>query len=174
MALLNRAVDEVRREEVKQLKAKGYEPVLLKSKYCLLKRQENLTLGQEQRLADVLQYDLKSVRAYMLKESFQAFWIYTSPYWANWFLKRWCTRAMRSRLEPIKRFVKTVRRHETLMMNWFKAKKAYSSGIVEGLNRKVNLVTRKSYGFRSYDVLKIALFHTMGDLPEPEMTHRFC
>ncbi len=60
------------------------------------------------------------------------------------------------------------------MMNWFKAHKAYSSGIVEGLNRRVNLVTRKSYGFRSYDVLKIALFHTMGNLPEPEMTHRFC
>ena len=174
VALLNRAVDEVRREEVKRLQSKGYEPVLLKSKYCLLKRQENLTLGQEQRLTDVLQYDLKSVRAYLLKESFQVFWTYTSPYWANWFLKRWCTRAMRSRLEPIKKFVKTVRRHETLMMNWFKAKKAYSSGIVEGLNRRVNLVTRRSYGFRSYDVLKIALFHTMGDLPEPEMTHRFC
>ena len=110
VALLNRAVDEVRREEVKQLQSKGYEPVLLKSKYCLLKRQENLTLGQEQRLADVLQYDLKSVRAYLLKESFQGFWTYTSPYWANWFLKRWCTRAMRSRLKPIKRFVKTVRR----------------------------------------------------------------
>jgi len=174
VALLNKAVDEVRREEVKRLQAQGYEPVLLKSKYCLLKRQENLTLGQEQRLADVLQYDLKSVRAYLLKESFQVFWSYTSPYWANWFLKRWCTRAMRSRLVPIKKFVKTVRRHETLMMNWFKAKKAYSSGIVEGLNRKVNLVTRKAYGFRSYDVLKIALFHTMGNLPEPEMTHRFC
>ena len=174
VALLNKAVDEVRREEVKQLHAKGYEPVLSKSKYCLLKRQENLTLGQDKRLADVLQYDLKSVRAYLLKESFQAFWMYTSPYWANWFLKRWCTRAMRSRLEPIKRFVKTIRRHEGLMMNWFKAHKAYSSGIVEGLNRRVNLVTRKSYGFRSYDVLKIALFHTMGNLPEPEMTHRFC
>lgn len=174
VALLNKAVDEVRREEVKQLQAEGFEPVLLKSKYCLLKRQENLTLGQEQRLADVLQYDLKSVRAYLLKESFELFWTYTSPYWANWFLKRWCTRAMRSRLKPIKKFVKTVRRHETLMMNWFKAKKAYSSGIVEGLNRRINLVTRKSYGFKSYDVLKIALFHTMGNLPEPEMTHRFC
>jgi hypothetical protein len=58
-------------------------------------------------------------------------------------------------------------------MNWFKAKKAYSSGAVEGLNRKVNLVTKKSYGFRSYDILKIALFHTMGGLPTPEMTHSF-
>jgi hypothetical protein len=58
-------------------------------------------------------------------------------------------------------------------MNWFKAKKVYSSGIVEGLNRKVNLVTRKAYGFRSYDILKIALFNTIGDLPEPKTTHSF-
>jgi len=55
----------------------------------------------------MLQYDLKSVRAYLLKESFQAFWQYRSPYWAQWFLKKWCARAMRSQLKPIKRFVKT-------------------------------------------------------------------
>ncbi len=58
--------------------------------------------------------------------------------------------------------------------NWFKAKKAYSSGVVEGLNRKINLVTRKAFGFRSYEVLKIALFHTMSELPEPEFAHKFC
>jgi transposase len=81
---------------------------------------------------------------------------------------------MRSKLDPIKKFVKTVRKHQPLMMNWFKAKKAYSSGTVEGLNRSINLVTRRAYGYRSYDVLKIALFHTMGALPEPELTHRFC
>ncbi len=61
-----------------------------------------------------------------------------------------------------------------MTVNWFKAKKAYSSGIGEGLNRKINLVTRKAYGFRSYEALKIALFHTMGELPEPEFTHKFC
>jgi hypothetical protein len=59
------------------------------------------------------------------------------------------------------------------MMNWFKAKKMYSSGAVEGLNRKVNLVTRKAYGYKSYDALKIGLFHTMGHLPEPKITRRF-
>lgn len=52
-------------------------------------------------------------------------------------------------------------------------KRAYSSGVVEGLNRKVNLVTRRAFGFRSYESLKIALFHTMGELPEPKLTHRF-
>ncbi len=60
------------------------------------------------------------------------------------------------------------------MMNWFKAKGGYSCGAVEGLNRKVNLVTRKAYGFKRYEVLEIALFYTMGGLPEPKTTHRFC
>jgi len=67
-----------------------------------------------------------------------------------------------------------LRRHQSLIMNWFKVEKQYSQGISEGLNRKINLVTRKSYGFRGYEVLKIALFHTMGELPEPEFTRRFC
>ncbi len=102
------------------------------------------------------------------------------PIWIRYYILICCpisgvhyTRAMRSRLEPMKKFVRTLRRHQPLLMNWFKAKKAYSSGAVEGLNRKVNLVTRRSYGFRNYDVLKIALFHTMGKLPEPGRTHSF-
>lgn len=171
---LNKAVNQVRIDEVKNLRQDGYdEEVLRHTKYCFLKNPENLTDKQQVKLGDVLEYDLKSVRAYQLKESFQLFWSYTSPYWAEWYLEQWCVRAMRSRLDPIKGFVKTIRRHQPLIMNWFKAKKAYSSGVVEGLNRKVNLVTRRAFGFRSYNVLKIALFHTMGNLPEPELTHRF-
>lgn len=172
---LTKAVNQVRVDEVRRLKEDGYdEAVLRHTKYCFLKNPKNLTPKQEEKLDDVLGYDLKSVRAYLLKESFQLFWDYDSPYWAEWYLEKWCKRAMRSRLEPIKKFVKTIRAHQPLIMNWFKAKKAYSSGIVEGMNRNVNLVTRKAFGFRSYEVLKIALFHTMGCLPEPESTHRFC
>ncbi len=171
---LGQAIDKIRAAEVKRLAAEGYDEEVLKhTKYCFLKREENLTEKQKTKLTDVLQYDLKSVRAYLLKESFQLFWNYKSPYWAEWYLNKWCARAMRSRLEPIKGFVRTLRRHQPLIMNWFKAQKQYSSGIVEGLNRKINLVTRKSYGFRNYEVLKIALFLTMGELPEPKFTHRF-
>lgn len=172
---LTKAVNQVRIDEVKRLKQDGYdESVLRHTKYCFLKNPENLTDKQQVKLDDVLEYDLKSVRAYLLKESFQLFWNYNSPYWAEWYLEKWCDRAMRSRLEPIKKFVKTIRNHQPLIMNWFKAKKQYSSGVVEGLNRKVNLVTRKAFGFRSYEVLKIALLHTMGELPEPDSAHRFC
>ncbi len=172
---LGKAINRIRIDEARQLKEEGYDESILKhTKYCFLKNPENLTPKQGLKLGDILQYRLKSVRAYQLKESFQAFWEYKSPYWAEWYLKKWCTRAMRSRLEPMKEFVRTIRAHQPLIMNWFRAKKQFSSGIVEGMNRKVNLVTRKAFGYRSYDVLETALFHTMGELPEPELTHRFC
>jgi len=172
---LGKAINKVRAAEIKDLSRNGYDTEVLKrTKYCFLKNEENLTDNQRTKLADVLQYDLKSVRAYLLKESFQLFWNYKSPYWAEWYLNKWCARAMRSRLDPIKAFVRTLRKHQPLIMNWFKAQKLYSSGIVEGMNRKINLVTRKSFGFKSRKMLKIALFHSMGDLPEPKFTHRFC
>lgn len=173
IANLNKALNEIRASEARQMFRQGYEDVLKHTKYCFLKNPENLTPGQKLRLSDILQYDLKSVRAYLLKESFQIFWTYNSPYWAEWFLKKWCIRAMRSKLEPIKKFVRMIRNHQDLMLNWFRARKAFSSGVVEGLNRKVNLITRKSYGFKNVEVLKIALYHTLGKLPEPEVTHKF-
>jgi transposase len=80
---------------------------------------------------------------------------------------------MRSRLEPMKKVAKMLRSHEKLILNWFQAKHM-SSGIVEGMNTKVKLITRRSYGFRTYKATETALYHTLGDLPEPKMTHRFC
>ena len=171
---LTEAVDNTRREETKRLKDEGYDPVLTKSRYSYLKRPENLTEKQRLKLDDVLQYDLKTNRAYLLKESFDGFWQYNSPYWARWYMKKWCTRAMRSRIEPMKKFVKTLRNHEELLMNYFKAGKHYSSGIVEGLNLRINLTMRKAYGYKSFELLKVSLFHQLGELPEPEFTHKFC
>jgi len=57
--------------------------------------------------------------------------------------------------------------------NWFRAKGAISAGIDEGLNNKVKLTTRKSYGFRTYNAIETTLYHNLGSLPEPEFTHRF-
>ncbi len=171
---LGEAVDQVRKDEAARLHREGYDPVLKKSKYCFLKRPENLTSNQALKLDEVLQYDLKTTRAYFLKESFDAFWHYNRHQWASWFLHKWCARAIRSRLEPMKKFVRTLRNHEELLMNYFKAGKVYSSGIVEGLNLRINLSMRRAYGYRSFEIMKTALFHQLGDLPEPEFTHRFC
>ena len=174
MAYFSKALDEVRAQEVKALKAKGLEPVLTKTRWVFLKRPENLTASQETKLADLLQYNLSSIRAYLLKEEFQFFWSYVSPYWAGRFLDQWCTRTMRSKIEPMKRIAKMLRRHQSLLLNWFRAKGQLSSGVVEGFNTKAKLTSRKSFGFRTYHAAEIALYHTLGALPEPEFTHRFC
>ncbi len=174
VAKLNKAIDEVRAGEHRQLQQDGYEPVLKHSRWCLLKRPEHLTEKQEAKLADLLQYNLKSVRAYLLKEDFNGFWDYVSPAWAGKFLDRWCTRVMRSKLEPMKKVAKTIRAHKPLILNWFKAKKAVSSGVVEGFNNKAKVTTKKAYGFRTYRAAEIALYHALGKLPTPPMTHRFC
>ena len=59
-------------------------------------------------------------------------------------------------------------------MNSTISSKLYSSGIVEGLNLRINLSMRRAYGYRSFDVMKIALLHQLGDLPESKFTHKFC
>ena len=80
---------------------------------------------------------------------------------------------MRSKLDPIKKFVGTIRAHRGLIMNWFVAKKAISSGTVEGLNANAKLAVRKARGFRTFSALETSLYHTLGRLPEPKCAHRF-
>ena len=139
-----------------------------------MKRPENRTAKEDTKLADLLRYNLKTIRSYLLKEEFQCFWEYVSPYWAGAFLDKWCTKVMRSRIEPMKEVARTLRSHKELIKNWFKARNVISLGAVEGLNNKSKVVSRKSYGFKRPEVLEIALYHSLGKLPEPEMPHRFC
>jgi len=173
MAMLSKAIDKVRAAEAKELKAKGLEPVLKGSRWWFLKRPERLTANQAGKLDAVLRYNLRTVRSYLLKEGFQFFWEYVSPYWAGRFLDRWCSRGMRSRIEPMKKVARSVRSHRELILNWFRAKKAISAGVVEGMNNKARLATRRAYGFRTYDALEVSLYHVLGDLPEPECAHTF-
>lgn len=151
----------------------GYDPLLTNTRWLLLKNPENLTEKQEIKLKELLQYNLKSVRSYLLKEEFQQLWQYSSKYWAGKFIDKWCTRAMRSKIEPMKKVAKQVRKHKELMLNWFEANGALSSGIVEGFNNKAKLTMRKAYGYKSSNLLKVSLYHTLGDLPMPKSTHRF-
>jgi transposase len=174
MATMNKAIDEVRAEEARRLKQQGQQPVLKHARWCLLKRPENLTEKQAVKLSELLKLNLRSVRAYLLREDFQRFWEYRSPYWAGRFLRQWCTRTMRSKIEPMKKVARSLRSHEGLILNWFRAKGTMSSGVVEGLNNKVKVTMRKSYGFRTGEAIEVALYHSLGELPEPVSTHRFC
>jgi transposase len=174
MSKMNKAIDEVRAAEVKRLERDGYEPVLKHSRWCLLKRKENLTEKQAVKLSELLQYNLQSVRSRLMREDFQRFWEYDYPACAGKFLDEWCTRTMRSKIGPMKKVAKTLRRHRELILNWFRAGGIISAGIVEGLNNKAKLTMRKAYGFRTPKAIEIALYHQLGDLPEPEFAHKFC
>ena len=171
---MNKAIDQVRAQEARDLKAKGFQPILKHSRWCLLKRPENRTEKQNIKLADLVRYNLKTVRSFLLKEDFQFFWDYVSPHWAGRFLDTWCFQTMRSKIEPMKKVARMLRAHRELLLNWFRAKKQISAGVVEGFNNKAKLTTRKAYGFRTFRAAEVALYHTLGALPEPETTHRFC
>jgi transposase len=174
VANLNKALDQVRASEAKRLASQGYEPHLHHTRWCFLKRRENLTRKQRRRLRDVLAYDLVTVRAYLKVQALQLLWSYTSPTWAGRFLDAWCRDVMRSRIEPLKKVARSLREHRPLILNWFAARKQYNAGIVEGLNANAKLRFRKAYGFRTFNAVQVALYHQLGCLPEPPITHRFC
>ena len=173
VANMNKALDQVRADETGRMHREGLDPVLKKSRWLLLRRSDNLAVEQHFRLRELLRFNLKTVRAYLLKEAFQQLWDYKSAAWAGKFLDEWCRQTMRSRIEPMKKIARSLRSHRELILNYFRAQKMLSSGVVEGLNNKAKVTMRKSYGFRTYRVLELALYHSLGKLPEPECTHDF-
>lgn len=174
VAKMNQAIDEVRAAEARRLVADGHEPVLKHSRWCLLKRAANRTAKQTAKLADLMKYNLKTVKAYLLKEEFQRFWDYRSVPYAARFLVEWCRKTRRTKIEPMVKVANTIETHAELILNYIDAKGMISAGIVEGLNNKLKLHTKRAYGFRSYDAIQTALYHGLGALPEPNHTHRFC
>jgi len=174
MRKFNEAIDEIRRGEAKLFKATNQVNVLEKGRWLLLKRPENLSEKQTSRLGDLLKLNLSSIKAYLLREDFQQFWCYQRFDFADKFLENWVTRTLQTDLEPMKKVAKMLRKHKPMILNWFKAKGRLSSGAVEGLNLKAKLTIRKAYGFKSLKCLQVALYHTLGDLPEPYVIHRFC
>ncbi len=170
---LSEAIDQIRRAETHALAKAGLAPPLKKMRWALLKHRRNWTRKERRRMRELLGSGLRSVRAFLLVESFEHFWTYASPTWAGKFLDAWCRKVARSRLEPLKKTARTLQSHRGLLLNYFAAKKEYSSGVVEGLNNKLKLTLKRSYGFRSDLARKVALYHTLAKLPMPPLTHTF-
>jgi transposase len=166
MQLMSKAIDQTRRDEVRRLRAWGKHGTLTKTRWVLLKRKHNLTSKQRGRLRELLTWNLRAVRAYLLKEEFQHFWIDTTV-WAG-------RRFLAPGIEPVKKFARTLRAHEPELLNWFRARGQFAAGATEGFNNKARITTRKAYGFRTYEHAEIALYHDLGNLPEPDwLTHKF-
>jgi transposase len=174
VGLLNRALDRIRRAECARLQGSPRGQRLKRMRWRLLKKHSRVRGHARAKLYALVRSKLATGRAWILKEVFQQFWTYRSAFHARIFLRAWCTLVMRSRLAPMRTVAQTLRRHEPLLMNWFRAKGEVSSGAVEGMNNKIRVVTRRSYGFRTDRALVVALYHNLGRLPEPPLTHRFC
>ena len=175
VANLGKALDQVRADEARQLAAKNPGWGILKhTRWLLLSRRKRLDGKQRFALGQLLRWNLRTVRADILVDGFQALWEYSSPTCAGRFLDAWCRHAMRSRLDPIKKVAKSLRNHREEILNWFWAKKQYNSGIVESLNLQAKLRFRKACGFRTTHAIEVALYHQLGQLPQPKLTHKFC
>ena len=147
--LLGEAVDTVRRDEVRALRATGRHPLLTKTRWLLLKRPKNLRRGERGRLRELVRINLRSVRAYLLKEQFPtsgptprspapAASSTAGPPWP-------CGPAS----PPFAKFARTLRSHRRELLNWFLARGEFAAGATEGFNNKARVTTRKAYGFRS-------------------------
>ena len=169
----NDVVDRVRRLESSQLSRWGKKNVLKDGRWLLLKKPENLSEKQTYRLSELLKINLMSIKAYLLKEDFQRFWQYDNAELAGKFLDDWVSRTLQTKMLHMKKLTKMLIKHKALILNWFKANKTLSSGVVEGLNNKAKVTMRKAYGFRSLKCLEVALYHNLGNLPEPKVAHRF-
>ena len=161
---LNEAVEEVRRAEMKRLTKKEKVP-FKRSRWLLLKNPWNLTADQKERLSTLVRWNTPIVRAYYLKEAFQLFWDYSQPARAEALLQKWMSSAMRSRLEPFKKFVRMLRSHLDGILPWTKLR--LSNGAVEGMNNKIKSISHRSFGFRSAKNFIAAIYHCCAHLPLP-------
>lgn len=172
--LCNKAVDEVRRSEARELRKAGDQATLKHTRWVLLKQRANLSRTQRGRLRELLKINLATVKAYLLKDDLRFFWNYKSPRHASRFLDGWLYSAAATRIPPIVKLAKTLNEHRDLLLNWFRARGELAMGAVEGMNNKARVTTKLAYGFRSAEHAEIALYHRLGKLPEPPwLTHRF-
>ena len=161
---LNEAVDAARRELWRQLTSK--QRVTFKgTRWLLLKNPWNLNDNQKDRLSTLVRWNTPLVRAWYLKESFQLFWGYKQPWRAKQHLLKWMNSAMRSRLEPFKKFVRMLRSHLDGVLAWTKTR--LSNGAVEGMNNKIKSISHRSFGFASAKNFIAAIYHCCARLPLP-------
>jgi len=161
---LNGAVDEVRNEEWR--KAAGDKLKALKGLRWLLFMHSSNRSKTTSRILNALRKGNRRIhRAWVLKDEFEQFWEYKAPWAAKKFLKRWTTAALKSRLEPMRDFVKTLRKHMHRIISFIASR--LTNAVAEGLNRVIRIVKNRASGFRSLPAFTDMIFLTVGDLDIP-------
>ena len=161
MGYLTKAVDTVRKAENRALALAG-EKSLAGSKYLWLYSAENLPDRHGDRFAALRSGDLKTARAWAIKESLRHFWSYQRRGWAAKHFKRWYFWATHSRLKPIIDAAKTLKRHEAGLLSYF-AHPITNAG-AEGLNSRIQAIRVSARGYRNREHFKTAIYFHLGGL----------
>jgi len=161
---LNEAVDEVRKEQWR--KASVDERKALKGLRWLLFKHSSKRSKKDSRILNALHKGNRRIhRAWVLKDEFEQFWDYKAPWAAERFLKRWMTTALKSRIEPIRKFVQTIKKHIGRIIPFIGSR--LTNAIGEGLNRIIRIVKNRASGFRRLYAFIDMIFLTVGDLDIP-------
>jgi transposase len=164
------AVDKVRKREHKTLMSQG-DSTLAKSKYLWLYSEENVPQQSKEHFRAIKSMQLKTARAWALKESLRQLWHYRSIGWAKRFWQRWYFWATHSRLTPMIDTAKLIARHLPNVLTYFNHR--ITNAVAEGLNSKIATVQKRACGYRNPDHFKIAVYFHCGGLslyPAP-VTH---
>lgn len=159
--LLNDAVNKVRKEENSELAAQGlYVPA--KTKYVWTQNPENMP-AERRHMFDLLRTcSLKAGRAWALKDAARKLWTYATHGWAEKAWKRWIAWAMRSRLEPMKRAARTIRKHMWGIVNAIVLKLTNAGS--ESQNAKIQWIKKQACGFRNRERFRNAIYFHLGGL----------
>jgi len=167
---LTNAVDKVRRQETKVLSIIG-DDRLKGTRYIWLKNIENLTKAQKQEFSSLRRVNLKTGRAWAIKETLRKLWKYKYAKCAEKFFRRWYFWATHSRLKPVIESAKTLNRHLANILTYFNHR--ITNATSEGLNSKIQMVKHMACGFRNRDNYKTSIYFHCGGLdlyPRYEMS----
>jgi transposase len=140
------ALDEVRREQVRELAGTDDGRAIKRTRWALQKNPWNLTLAEREKLTAVKIYNWPLYRAYLLKETLCDILDHRQPNVAQHRLDEWMAWAQRSRLTPFAKLAVTIRKHLDGIIEYVRTR--LSNGLSEGLNGKIRTITKRSYGFR--------------------------
>ena len=166
MQHVNKAVDTVRKQEHCAL---GKESMLAGTKYVWLYAHENLPEKHRATLSELRAADLKTSRAWAIKENIRHLWNYKSRTWAEKHWKKWYFWATHSRLEPVKKAANTLKEHHYGIMNFFSHR--ISNGPAEGINSKIETLWKSACGFRNKVRFRTVILFHLGGLDLYPATH---
>jgi transposase len=170
MAHMGKAVDSVRKVEHRGQKTEGVSE-LTGSKYLWLYAAENLPEKHRERFASLKAMNLKTGRAWAIKENLRELWSFKRMGWAHRHFARWYFWATHSRMTPVIKVAKMIKRHLSNVMSYFNHR--ITNAVAEGLNSKIQTIKKRAYGFRNRENFKTAIyFHCGGlDLYPAPLTH---